>query len=470
MVSLRSSRPCLAALALRLGHGVILPARATAARTWVAAAARGRARCRPGCRRRRTPRRRPRARARRRPPARIRATRSRWPTAYCGSRRPSAARARRRGRHRRARARRAGRRAPAPTRSASSRCSVGLLAVPADRGAQHDARRRRRRRGPSPTWRSEKVAALTDRPVDRRHEEARARSSVGQAAAAEGQRDEGHRRVLDPRQLRRRAGAHVGEQPGGGRGRGRRGRPRRRRSTSASRVGPTTSVQPPPAAGASSRTVGAGAHRRAPDGVGDGAGQPADAADEPGEDRARRRAGAAAAGGRRRAAATGPRVEQRHELGHGGAGGDLAGVAGVDAAEQRLDQPVDDLAAEPRRDQRADATSSAVERGRPAARASSAARASPARESTPLRRARAGRAGTPISGARQRAQRAAGPQRRARWSPGARRRSPSPTRAASATASGRRASIDSAPTSTATPADLADAQLAADAAASPRAR
>ena len=55
------------------------------------------------------------------------------------------------------------------------------------------------------------------------------------------------------------------------------------------------------------------------------------------------------AGPSRRAAA--PRSSSATQLGHGGARGQLAGVAGVHPAEQGLHEPVDDLVAEPRRDQ-----------------------------------------------------------------------------------------------------------------------
>ncbi len=129
-------------------------------------------------------------------------------------------------------------------------------------------------------------------------------------------------------------------------------------STSASRVEPTTRFQPPSAARARSRTV-APVRTSRPAEAATAPRQPADAADEAGE---HGHVGGLLqrVGGRPHQRAV--PVEQRDDLRHRGAGGDLAGVAGVDAAEQRLDEPVDDLAAEPLLDQPADADVLAVER------------------------------------------------------------------------------------------------------------
>ena len=146
-----------------LGHGFILPRAAKAASDLGRGQLRGRDAGRdaqPVVRR--TADREP--AGRRRPPRGCRATRSRWPTAYCGSAPPHRCTCASTGRTER------------PTASARSRqreldeLVVGaleqlLLAVPADRAAQHQRRRRpARRRAPSPTWRTRTSPPSPTRP------------------------------------------------------------------------------------------------------------------------------------------------------------------------------------------------------------------------------------------------------------------------------------------------------------------
>ena len=135
------------------------------------------------------------------------------------------------------------------------------------------------------------------------------------------------------------------------------------------------------------------------------------------------RRGAASVSARPRQAARGPRrrpaasddghlgVEQasrrgrRHQLRHGRPRGELPRAAGVDTAEQRLDQPVDDLVPEPARDQVAD-RHVLVER-HPGC--SSVTRASPSSDSTPDAAQLVEVERHAHQRARQRAERAAGP-------------------------------------------------------------
>ena len=255
-----------------------------------------------------------------------------------------------------------GRARRAPRRSRWSTCSSRCRPIE-QRITQHAVGARRPARTQSHLAK-EYVAAFTDRlsTGGTRKPEPCGRREV---AGAEGQRDDRHRRVLDPGQLQGRVGHHVGEQPAGRRAPGWRGRPRRRAAPRGRGSEPTTRFQPPSAARARSRTV-ASVRTSSPARGHDGGGQPADA----------RRPGPANTGyvGGRPAGrgGGGPHhrpvpVEQRDHLGHGGPRRDLAGVAGVDAAEQRLDEPVDDLAAEALLDQPADADVLAVEAGRRAA-------------------------------------------------------------------------------------------------------
>ena len=88
-------------------------------------------------------------------------------------------------------------------------------------------------------------------------------------------------------------------------------------------------------------------------------------------------------------------VEQRHQLGYGGPGGDLAGVPGVHTAEQGLHEPVDDLLAEPLLDQVADADVALTQLGRPAARCPWLRERGPLAEMMPSSVRRS--SGTPIS-------------------------------------------------------------------------
>ena len=85
LAAVRGSRSCVL-LARRAASCVISVL--LGRRSWSSTCAGGRLgrwRCRPGCPARRTPRRRPRGPGRAATASRIRRTRSRWPTAYCGS-------------------------------------------------------------------------------------------------------------------------------------------------------------------------------------------------------------------------------------------------------------------------------------------------------------------------------------------------------------------------------------------------
>ncbi len=270
-----------------------------------------------------------------------------------------------------------------------------------------------------------------------------------QVAAAEGHGDQGHARVLHRAQLGRGGGRLGGEQPGGGgRGRGEH-----------HRVGgehPAVEADPPAvcpgapqfADGGAGLDDGAGGPAR----VGDGERQPSHAAADAVED-----GRAVLPGGRlvlevaggldERAPGDGRRVELRHR----GAQRDLVRVARVHPAEQRFDQPVHHLVAEPGGD---------VARRRPrprrprygAARGRAAGGPGPRRRARRRRPAGARSPGTPITwplgiGRSRPRVHSAAP-----CTAGGSRSSPSPTSRASASASGRRASSDSAPRSTGTPA------------------
>ena len=126
--------------------------------------------------------------------------------------------------------------------------------------------------------------------------------------------------------------------------------------SSATRVGPDHETPAAVGAGRELADRGAGAHRRARTWVATASGSRPTPPTIPAKTGYVGRGGpsaAAAASHQRRCT-----VEQRDHLRHGGAGGQLAGVAGVDATEQRLDQPVDDLLAEPLLDQPPTLTSS----------------------------------------------------------------------------------------------------------------
>ena len=341
-----------------------------------------------------------------------------------------------------------------------------LLAVPAERAAQqHDVVGLPGRADPVPLGERER------RGLDRRARRPAAPGTpspavVGEVAGPERQRDDGHRGVLDPGQLQggvrrpRRTSSRAGRpRPGWRAPRRRRAAPRRRASS------PTTRFQPPSAARARSRTV-APVRTSSPAAATTAAGSCPMPADQPREDRDVGRPAAVACGGRPHHRAV--PVEQRHDLRHRGAGGDLAGVAGVHPAEQRLHEPVDDLAAEPLLDQPADADVLAVERGSPGAPAPARPGPGPAARQHAAVGQRPGVGGDAHQRARHRPQ----PPRVHRFAvvvAGCTSRRPGPTLRASATASGRRLSIDSAPTSTATPPTSATRELAADAAVRPRA-
>ena len=235
------------------------------------------------------------------PPRGSRATRSRWPTAYCGSAPPHRCTCASTGRT--DEPDRVGEVVPAPaaTSSSSVRCSVCLLAVPAERAAQHQRRRR-----PAPASRTqshlakENVDGLDRAAVDRRHQEARSPSarrgtsrrrnaSVTIAIEAYSIRGQLQRRRPAPR--RRAAGPSPGP---GWRGRRRRRRAPRRRGSSPTHEAPAALGR---ARQVADRRAGADVERR------DGAATAPAAA--------RRRRASPRRPGRRRSAAASPAAAAR---------------------------------------------------------------------------------------------------------------------------------------------------------------
>ena len=243
----------------------------------------------------------------------------------------------------------------------------GLLAVAAQGAPQHQhllARGRSCLADPVPLGEGER-RRLHRPAVDRRHQEA-GPVHLREGPGREGQGDDRHRGVLDPRERERRGRGDVAEQPGGrSRGRG------EDDGVGLDDLGVAGRAdhEVPAAVGPAGQVAhgGAGAHGR-PGGSCERARQPAHSPADAGEHRGRRgrvrwRGGRGGGPGERPVL-----LEQRHHLGYGGPGGDLAGVAGVHATEQRLHQPVDDLLAEPFLDQVTDADVALAELGRRAAR------------------------------------------------------------------------------------------------------
>ena len=148
--------------------------------------------------------------------------------------------------------------------------------------------------------------------------------------------------------------------------------------------------------------------------------------------------------GRRRGSE--PALGEGHQLRDGRPRGEQPGVAGVDAAEQRLDQPVGDLGAEPLVDQVAD-RDVAVDRRRRQLAARGPGRA-PRRRARPRRASWARSSGTPIS---ERGSGRSAPRVQIRDDAVVGCSIGRPSARASSTPSGRRLSIASAPTSTRTP-------------------
>ena len=369
--------------------------------------------------------------------ARIRATRSRWPTAYCGSPPPHRCTWVSTGRGLQAGDRPRGR--PATPRRARRRWpgAAGLLAVPAERGAEvGEAGSAPGVAGPSAHLAKENVLRL-DRPaLDRRHQEAggrqvraqrprppRANANVTIATDADSMVASSAAAAA-----RRRRAAARSARPAS------RGPPRRPRSARA-RWRIRRRARSPWSVRRSSRTVrrvrtstrsaSASASRPTPPGIPANTGTSDDR--QLGVEQASQRSAA---------------VDQ---LRHGGPRREQVGVAGVDATEQRLDQPVDDLVAEPARDQVAD-RDVLVERyagllvsgpGQPGLREHALEPRSSSRSSgTPISERGSGRSSPRVHTC---AEVVAG------WT------TSRPSSRARSTPSGRRLSIDSAPTSTVTP-------------------
>ena len=178
-------------------------------------------------------------------------------------------------------------------------------------------------------------------------------AGAGAPASREGQRDDGHARVLDAGQLARRRRRRA--RPAGGPPcrPARPAPPRRRRPLRRPAPGRRPAAKPSGGAARSAHRRRAGP--RPPAARGQRLGQPAQAAGQAGEHRAgrpaaRRRQPRPGRGQQRAALGRQPARQRRHRR----LQRQLVGPAGVDAAEQRLDQPVDHLVAEPLADQRAD--------------------------------------------------------------------------------------------------------------------
>jgi hypothetical protein len=222
------------------------------------------------------------------------------------------------------------------------RLQRGLLAVPAERGAQVDQPvGGAGLADPAPLGEGE-GGGLDRPPLHRRHQEARG-VCLGQGPGvgdAQGERHHGDRRGLDARQLGARGGGQVGEQPGGGGG----------RYGQHHGVGGDRALVGRGADGERERSAGRGAAQPADRGpgadlepLGQGQWEPTHAAGETGEDGGRV--------GRRGGEARGL-VEQRALLGEGDQlrdgrpGRDPSGVTGVHTAEEGLDEAVGDRGAE----------------------------------------------------------------------------------------------------------------------------
>ncbi len=223
-------------------------------------------------------------------------------------------------------------------------------------------------------------------------------------------------------------------------------------TVSASRVEPTTRRQPPSGPCASSRTV-ASVRTSRPAWVASAPGSRPSPPTSPAKTGTSDVAALASAAAR---ISDLSRSSSADDLGDGRARGQLAGVTGVDATEQRLDEPVHHLLAEPLLDQPADADVLVVDLGR----GERGLHGGPGQ-------CRVGRArpasclvsvGTPMSvgGIGRIRPRDHSP---AETVAGCTSRSPSPASRARSTASGRRFSIASAPTSTTTPPTSASSSL-----------
>ena len=186
------------------------------------------------------------------------------------------------------------------------------------------------------------------RPVDRGDEEARA-GQLAEPVAPHRQGDDGHRRGLDLPEGSRGGRREVGEEPGRGVGRHRQDD---RVGLDGDRVGGRPDDEAPASVGPLEPPddgTGAQQHAARAEDLDELAGQPAHPTADAGE---RRPPGAV---GRRRALRG--RGEQRASAdrplpqdGHRRVEREPVGVAGVDPAEQRLDEPVDDGPPQPARD------------------------------------------------------------------------------------------------------------------------
>ena len=279
--------------------------------------------------------------------ARTRAIRSRWPTAYCGRAPPqrctwlSTGRARSPARSARSASERA-------TSTSSPTCSV------ASSPARPSEVRRTRRSPPRARTQShlakEYVDALTAQPFSRAStggtRKPDASGPMRDVGGAERQGDDRRRRRRDVARARspRPAPARPAAGPTGAGGVAR--TTASAATSSGARVSPTVSRKPAPwrssgaHGGAGPRLEAAGRRQRLD--------EPVHPAVDPGEHRPvdlRQRGGLL-----QQRSADG----HRHDLRGGGPRGERPRPAGVHASQQRLHQPVDDLVAEPGRDQRAD--------------------------------------------------------------------------------------------------------------------
>ena len=394
--------------------------------------------------------------------ARIRATRSRWPTAYCGrpppqrctwvstgaAVRPTAVA--QVGQRRRRPARRRWPAARPPRRCGPARCAAGAgrrleRAAPASRTQSHLAK--------------ENVEALIRRPSTggTRKPEAAVQRRAGRSAARKARVTTAIEAYSIAASSAAADRGEVGEQPGGRARRAWRARRRRRRSLGGrGRADGQHEARRAVRAQLAHRRRRCG--RRAPAASALDAGRPIPPASPA------KTGTSGSAGGRR--AQQRPALASATQLRHGGAGGDARGrgrrrrrrAAARPAGRRPRRRSARRPGRRPRRRRR---------RGRPAGRGSRRTRARPSADSTPEAASWSRSSGTPIS---ERGSGRSAPRVQIREDAVVGCTTVEAERARPAsTPSGRRLSIASAPTSTLTPATVAPAQLAADPVGSPRA-
>ena len=318
--------------------------------------------------------------------ARIRATRSRWPTAYCGSPPPQRWTWVSTGRDGEP-----GRVAQVGERPGDQLLVGGLerrlLAVPAQGGAQQEQPVAGRAH-PAPLGEGE-GRGLDPAPLDRRHQEAR---GVGRrrARATDAAAKAKVTTAIEADSMPASSAAAAGATAPSSRAVGAAGVASTTASASTSSgrvVGPTVRREP-----GGGRAPAPARSRR----CGRSSPRPAPRAADPSRRGCPRRPAGRTSSGIARLVEHRPAAGVRDQLGHRRARRDQPRVAGVHPAEQRLDEPVGDLGPEPAVDQVAD-RDVAVDAARAAAPARGEPRSSPSGESTPDAASWSRSSGTPIS-------------------------------------------------------------------------